>query len=112
MTDAPERIWAFHAPDIEQDNLGCTIVAGEKAMPFSTEYIRADLSADLVRAGYLAGLGAAANQCASMANEMDWCDENGDSPFYIANDCCDAIRALPTYPESIAAILAGVTEKK
>jgi len=50
MTDAPGRIWAFHAPDIEQDNLGCTIVAGEKAMPFSTEYIRVDLSADHIDA--------------------------------------------------------------
>jgi len=42
MTDAPDQIWAFHAPDIEQDNPGCTIVAGEKAMPFSTKYIRED----------------------------------------------------------------------
>lgn len=43
MTDAPERIWAYHAPELAEDNPGCTIIAGESSMEFSQEYIRADL---------------------------------------------------------------------
>lgn len=43
MSEAPERIWAYHATDIEVENPGCTIIAGESQMDFSQEYIRADL---------------------------------------------------------------------
>jgi uncharacterized protein YjbI with pentapeptide repeats len=32
MKNAADEIWAFHAPEIEDDNPGCTIVAGEKCM--------------------------------------------------------------------------------
>lgn len=34
----PVRIWAFHAPDVEEDNPGCTIVAGERVMHGSAGY--------------------------------------------------------------------------
>lgn len=50
MTDAPERIWAFYAPDIEEDNPKCNIVAGDQVMHGATEYIHADIHADLVKA--------------------------------------------------------------
>lgn len=40
---APERIWAFNASEIEQDNPQCTIVAGEKFMHGAQEYVRVDL---------------------------------------------------------------------
>jgi len=92
MTDAYKTIWL----DYGKDWFNARLTGNETCV----EYIRADLSADLVRAGYLAGLEAAANQCASMANEMDWCDENGDSPFYLANDCCDAVRAIAAAKET------------
>ncbi|MCP4488806.1 MAG: hypothetical protein GY820_16075 [Gammaproteobacteria bacterium] len=50
MTDAPERIWAFYAPDIEEDNPKCNIVAGDQVMHGAQQYIRADLHAELMRA--------------------------------------------------------------
>ncbi len=43
-TEAPERIWAFYAPEIEEDNPKCTIVAGEHCMHGAQEYIRADIA--------------------------------------------------------------------
>jgi len=95
MTDAPERIWAHEPTTFDGMDVWQTTPAEH-----TTEYIRADLADDLVRAGYLAGLEAAANQCASMANEMDWCDEDGDSPLYLANDCCDAVRAIAAAKET------------
>lgn len=45
MTDAPERIWAFYAPDVGEDNPQCSIVAGEHVMHGSQQYVRADLYA-------------------------------------------------------------------
>src|SRR6056297_2637698 len=42
MSDAPERIWAFYAPEIEEDNPQCTIVAGDGPMHGAQPYIRAD----------------------------------------------------------------------
>lgn len=41
---APERIWAFFAPEIEENNPQCTIVAGEHCMHGAQQYIRADLA--------------------------------------------------------------------
>lgn len=49
MTDAPEKIWAFYAPEIEEDNPQCTIVAGEHCMHGAQEYIRADAIAKHVK---------------------------------------------------------------
>lgn len=43
MTDAPEKIWAFHAPDIEENEPGCSIVAGEAPMFGAEEYTRSAL---------------------------------------------------------------------
>ena len=46
MTDlnkAPEMIWAFHAPEVEDDNPGCAIIAGESAMHGAQQYIRHDM---------------------------------------------------------------------
>lgn len=42
MNAAPEEIWAFHAPEIVEDNPGCTIVAGESVMHGAQRYVRAD----------------------------------------------------------------------
>ena len=50
MSKAPERIWAFYAPEIEEDNPQCTIVAGDDVMYGSCEYIRADIHDALVKA--------------------------------------------------------------
>jgi len=47
MSDAPERIWAFYAPEIEEDNPQCTIVAGDGPMHGAQPYIRADRIAEL-----------------------------------------------------------------
>jgi hypothetical protein len=43
MSDAPERIWAFYAPDIAEDENGATIVAHEVVQHGGAEYTRADL---------------------------------------------------------------------
>jgi len=64
--------------------------------------------ADIVQAA----LEVAFEQCASMAKEMDWQDEAGDSPLYFAEDCRNAIRLLIINSETIAAIVAKVMEKK
>ena len=42
---APERIWAFSADDIAENEGGATIVAHESYQPYATEYVRADLAA-------------------------------------------------------------------
>jgi|GEM_PF-3762948 len=47
MSEAPERIWAFYAPEIEADNPQCTIVAGEAVMYGAQQYVRADLIEEL-----------------------------------------------------------------
>ena len=44
MTDAPEQIWAFRAPEIEEDNPECTIVAGENCMHGAQSYTRTDIA--------------------------------------------------------------------
>ena len=43
MNDAPERIWAFYAPEVGDDNEGCTIVAGDMCMHGAAPYVRADI---------------------------------------------------------------------
>lgn len=43
MADAPERIWAFYAPEIAEDQNGATIVAHEDVQHGSAPYIRANL---------------------------------------------------------------------
>jgi len=99
MTDAPERIWAFHAPDIEQDNLGCTIVAGEKAMPFSTEYIRVDLSADHIdaQAATIKALVEALERIAHASDvygvEANAEDQGADTLAYAHKSTCNLARA-------------------
>lgn len=37
---APEEIFAFYAPDVEEDNPGCTIIAGERVMHGAQRYIK------------------------------------------------------------------------
>ena len=41
---APERIWAFSADDIAENEGGATIVAHESYQPYAAEYVRADLA--------------------------------------------------------------------
>jgi len=43
---APERIWAYSADDIAENEGGATIVAHESYQPYATEYVRAELAAD------------------------------------------------------------------
>ena len=40
---APERIWAFNAPEIGEDNPQCSIVAGEHVMHGAQAYTRTDI---------------------------------------------------------------------
>jgi len=97
MTDLPKRIWVN--PDVEyadrDKQYGCNI-----------EYHRADLSADLVRAGYLAGLKIALIVIGTY-------DE-----FATCSECCDvteinkAVTRLSADPGDIAAIVAQVMEKE
>lgn len=44
MSEAPEKIWALYAPEIEADNPQCTIVAGESVMHGAQQYTRSDLA--------------------------------------------------------------------
>ena len=53
MSDAPNEIWAFHAPEIIEDNPGCTIVAGESVMHGAQRYVRADHAENTRIAYYL-----------------------------------------------------------
>ena len=43
MSDAPERIWAFYAPHIAEDENGATIVAYETVQHGAAEYVRANM---------------------------------------------------------------------
>jgi hypothetical protein len=43
VTDAPYRIWAFHAPHIAGDEAGATIVAHDSVQHGGQRYVRADL---------------------------------------------------------------------
>jgi L-asparaginase II len=44
MSDnAPERIWAFHAPEIAEDNCGATVVAHVDEQHGGQEYVLADI---------------------------------------------------------------------
>ena len=67
---------------------------------YNQKYHRSDLSADLVRAGYLAGLEAAANVRVQGTIGM----------VGLSHRVVDAIGALEADPEAIAAIVARVTE--
>ena len=80
MTDAPKRIFLL------ADFAASKHVAKERSryLHGETEYHRSDLSADLVRAGYLAGIGAAQSEGFS----------------------------APVSPDYIAAIVARVTEEE
>ena len=83
MTDAPKRVWVD--PRIE-------FAEPEKQYGCNTEYHRADLSANLVRAAYRAGLEAAAQ----------YVEHQSDAK---------TIRTLSPDHETVAAIVAQVMEK-
>ena len=74
---------------------------------------RADLSADLVRAGYLAGLESAASVAGYAGAIQDKRDGSyaGSEPV-MGPDVADDILALSADPKAIAAIVARVTEGK
>ena len=57
---APERIWAFSADDIAENEGGATIVAHESYQPYATEYVRADLH-DATKAKLRKAVGALRN---------------------------------------------------
>jgi len=40
---APDRIWAFYAPEIAENEAGATIVAHENTQHGAKEYVRIDL---------------------------------------------------------------------
>ena len=84
MTETPKRVWVN--PDVEyaerEKQYGCNI-----------EYHRADLSADLVRAAYRAGLEAAAQ----------YVEHQSDAK---------TIRTLSPDHETVAEIVAQVMEKE
>jgi hypothetical protein len=85
MTDTPKRIWAVVT---EAEIVGPFPPCDDRA----TEYHRADLSADLVRA---------ALEAAACLAENDW----------LEYDVADAIREdIKDFPKAIAAIVARVTE--
>ena len=57
---APERIWAFYAPEIADDEAGATIVAHENVQYGAKEYVRADLHQAEVAAALEQGMRKAA----------------------------------------------------
>ena len=115
MTDAPKRIWALsdrrkhwqeHAPDDGQH-------------PWHwKEYHRADLSTDLVRAGYLAALEVAKGMAQDVNQDAEYfgnSDVDNCSSIYRqgAQEVFDLLNeADPADKEAIAAIVAQVTEAK
>ena len=88
MADAPKRIWARRHPT-------GVVEAADYKIEGEQQYHRADLSADLVRAGYLAGV-MDVQKIASDAEVFDVSDE----AEYLAAD-----------PAAISAIVAQVMEK-
>ena len=111
MTDAPKRIWATTGILSGENWYSCKVIRG-------TEYHLADLSANLVRAGYLAGLEAAAGK-ADYYRETCGLDQDGN--LYVSfkteafasailHETASSIRALDADREAIAAIVARVTE--
>lgn len=59
-SEAPKEIWAFYAPEIEEDNPQCTIVAGDKVMHGAQRYVRADHALAMVSAERVKALREAA----------------------------------------------------
>jgi hypothetical protein len=94
---APERIWAFYAPEIAEIENGATIVAYETVQHGGAEYIHVDLVPDpaaLVRAA----LEAAADHLQSLANQL-WPDGN-------RTELANTIRAIAADPAAVAEIVA------
>ena len=101
MTDALKR---YNTP------CGHGVYEHPKGLVYRKEEVDAyiaDLSADLVRAGYLAGLEAAADDLEPVHDRRAWGPYALDCHNHAAN-----IRALSDDPEAIAAIVARVTEGK
>ena len=95
MSDAPKRMWREIIALCEMYPDGGAFYHETKPSRPADEYHRADLSADLVRAG----LEAASEMC-----EAATMDDVGDIIRGIGAD----IRALSADPEVIAAIVASV----
>ena len=102
MTDAPKRIWAFAKKD--WFNAGASTSKITSAGAKDVEYHRADLSANLVQAGYLAGLEAAGYEGAIPCYET--------RHVTLGDKVSETIRAMSPNPEAIAAIVARVAEWK
>jgi len=110
MSKTPKRVWVN--PSVEyaerQKQYGCNV-----------EYHRVDLSADLVRAGYLAGLEAAATavyygECGEP--DVSWMagPEYGFKRGFqkATEELEDKVRTLSPDPEAVATIVAQVMEKE
>lgn len=69
MSDAPETIWAFYAPDIEDDNPHCTIVAGETVMHGAAQYTLTSSVAAQIKAAVMAEREACAGICDGEAKD-------------------------------------------
>lgn len=87
MTNAPKRIWGVSGI--------AGFVSANDYDNGDTEYHRADLSADLVRAGYIAGV-------------MDVQKIASDAEVF---DVSDEAEYLSADPAAVAAIVAQVMEK-
>jgi hypothetical protein len=103
MTDAPKRIWARRHPT-------GVVEAADYKIEGEQEYYRADLSADLVQAGYLAGLKDASMVAAEW--EETWDKRDNEEASKGAGLVFRDTRTLIADPEAIAAIAARVTEGK
>jgi hypothetical protein len=103
---APDRIWAFCAPEIAEIENGATIVAHETVQHGGAEYIRADLVPDpaaIVRAALEAAAGHA-DYTGAIQDQRD--GSYAGSVAVMGRDVGDIIRAIASDPEAVAAIVA------
>lgn len=87
MTERPpERIWAFYAPEVGEDNPLCSIVAGEHVMHGAAPYIRADLFTSIeaerdALAARVAELEGALKEIANYSTDCHAYDHDMDHEF-------------------------------
>lgn len=71
MTDAPEKIWAYHSDDIGLDYDGAEIVAYSKPQPHSQKYLRSDIAQAMIAAAYEDAAQMASPSCVKQLTPTD-----------------------------------------
>ena len=91
-TEVPERIWAFAAPEIAENEGGATIVAHEDFQRGAVEYVRADLH-DATKAK----LAKAVEALTVAANRLAWATvkfDTGTKNFITVGEWADEARIV------------------